>query len=539
MLTRIPSLVGAALLCVPAAAQTTLQLTFSPSTKPDQFGSDVTYLGNLRGRPTMLVSAPMDSVVTAQAGRVYAFSTETGERTWSVSGTAWGQSLGTRVAALGDASGDGAPDFAVTSVTEPFAFGLVEVRSGLDAALLSTTSGALPGDALGVVLDGPGDVDGDGLGDVLAGSSTNGEIRIVSGATGGEQLSIVVPGAFQAAAVGDFDGDGHNDFAVASKSAGSRVDVLSSVGGGVLLAIGPSELQPNPFDGFGPLLDITGVTAAGDADADGFPDLAVGLPGDNTVGTNAGRISIYSGASGSEHQRILGTVPAALLGAGIEGAGDLDLDGHDDLWAHGLGEDPERLHAFSGKSGHELLQKSFFTPSGSFGFSGHGTSMDAAEDRNGDGVPDLILGDQVYRQVRVLSGATLPLHSDTDVVQYAAGTVTQDLSLDAGTAQALQPYLLLGSQSGALPGTPAGGVTLPLNVDPYLLHTLANPNQPPLTGSFGTLDANGRGSAVLTLPPGVPSLPNTTVHHAFLVFGLATGPVFASNAMPLYLYSIQ
>jgi hypothetical protein len=539
MRTRIPALLGAALLAAPPAAQTTLHQAFSPGSKADWFGRDVAFLGNFNGHPAFVVGAPLHDGPTLQAGRVYGVSADTGEVLLTLSGTTEDQRLGTAVAALGDASGDGLPDFAVTSLGGPGFAGAVEARSGADASILFATAGAAPKDFFGRILDGPGDVDGDGFGDLLAGSFISEELRLISGSTGAVHLSTTVAGMFQAAGVGDLDGDGLGDVAVARLSAGSRVDVLSGMGGGVLLAIGPSELQPTTFDGFGSSLDITGVTAAGDADADGFLDVAVGLPSDNTVGFNAGRVSIYSSATGLELQRILGTVQGGQLGYGIEGAGDIDGDGHDDLWVHGRGEAPDSLRAFSGQTGAELLQKLFFTASGSFGFSGYGTSMDAAGDLTGDGVPELILGDSVFRQVRVLSGATLPLHSETDVVHYAAAAVTQPFALDADIQHALRPYLLLGSQSGVLPGTPAGAVTLPLNVDAYLLHTLLNPNQPPLTGSFGLLDASGQASATLTLPPGIGSLPNTTVRHAFLVLDPITGPVLASNAMPLYLYSIQ
>ena len=60
--------------------------------------------------------------------------------------------------------------------------------------------------------------------------------------------------------------------------------------------------------------------------------------------------------------------------------------------------------------------------------------------------------------------------------------------------------------------------------------------QSPFGSFLGTLNANGGGSASLTLPPGLaPTLAEMTVHHAYAVMQTPGRVSFASNAVPLTL----
>ena len=144
-------------------------------------------------------------------------------------------------------------------------------------------------------------------------------------------------------------------------------------------------------------------------------------------------------------------------------------------------------------------------------------------DLDGNGVPDDCLAP-------ALSGSPLQ-------VSLAGGGV-QDLTLNADPALAGAPYLLLGSSSGTEPGLAVDGLTLPLNFDTYLAHTLANPNTPPLAGSLGVLGAGGTAAASLTIPAATSSsLAGVQLNHAYLAFDASGVPsaVAASNAVPLLL----
>ena len=84
-------------------------------------------------------------------------------------------------------------------------------------------------------------------------------------------------------------------------------------------------------------------------------------------------------------------------------------------------------------------------------------------------------------------------------------------------------YLLFGSVSGTQPGLSfGGGVLIPLNLDSYALATSTNPNTPPLSNSFASLDALGQGAASFSIGAGqIPSgLLGATLHHAFVTLTL-------------------
>jgi len=131
------------------------------------------------------------------------------------------------------------------------------------------------------------------------------------------------------------------------------------------------------------------------------------------------------------------------------------------------------------------------------------------------------------------------LSACTPTVSLATGG-TQTLELEAGAAYAGLPYLLLGSLSGTTPGTQVDTVVLPLNIGPHFVYTLQFANSPPLSNSFGSLDANGKATASFVLPPGLsPNLTGTTFHHAYVVIELLPTllhVVFASNAVPVTLF---
>ncbi len=113
----------------------------------------------------------------------------------------------------------------------------------------------------------------------------------------------------------------------------------------------------------------------------------------------------------------------------------------------------------------------------------------------------------------------------------SAGGV-QTLAIDAGLRHSGASYVLLGSLAGTWPGIALGPLTAPLNLDPYLVYTLQNPNAAPLSGSRGMLDTSGRAVARFTLPPGLPgSLAGLRFAHAF---GIVSPTVdYVSNPVEL------
>ncbi len=186
--------------------------------------------------------------------------------------------------AVGDVDGDGIPDI-VTAV----AFGggpRVRVFSGKDASVLqdyyayeSTFTGGLN---LAV-----GDVNGDGRADIITGTNQGGgpRVRVFDGKTGAVlqdyfAFDQVQRGGVRVAAA-DFNKDGRDDIAVTTgMGMPTRVRVFDAVTATSIIDFAPFEAG---FTG--------GATiAAGDFNGDGVPDL--------TIGADAGggpRVTVYSG----------------------------------------------------------------------------------------------------------------------------------------------------------------------------------------------------------------------------------------------------
>lgn len=102
--------------------------------------------------------------------------------------------------------------------------------------------------------------------------------------------------------------------------------------------------------------------------------------------------------------------------------------------------------------------------------------------------------------------------------------------LICGSTYANQSYLLLASASGTSPGVPLGSHVLPLNLDDLLLFTLNNVNSPMLVNTAGLLDAQGKATCSLVLPP-MPGLPAPLpLHFAAL---LMSSTAFTATSIPI------
>ena len=89
-----------------------------------------------------------------------------------------------------------------------------------------------------------------------------------------------------------------------------------------------------------------------------------------------------------------------------------------------------------------------------------------------------------------------PLAAEPRELSEATGG-TVNFTLSAGQGCANRNYLLLGSVSGTVPGTPLPGgmATLPLNWDLLTNTIIAQVNTPVFTNFMGTLDGSGNGTA--------------------------------------------
>jgi hypothetical protein len=120
---------------------------------PDIYASD--WSNNAKGRST---------------GRVYVHSGKSGARLLTLTGETAGEGFGTSASNAGDLDGDGRADLAVGAWQYASAApsgGRIYIYSGKDGRLLKTITDRVPGDTLGFDSVGIGDVDGDGVPDLL------------------------------------------------------------------------------------------------------------------------------------------------------------------------------------------------------------------------------------------------------------------------------------------------------------------------------------------------------------------------------------
>ena len=127
---------------------------------------------------------------------------------------------------------------------------------------------------------------------------------------------------------------------------------------------------------------------AGDADGDGKDDILLSAPYKTIRSPNAGKVYLYSGATGKLLFARTGT-DGEQLGIGIERAGDVNGDGHADVivGASRGGNGPGRAYVFSGKDGATLLELQAGEAGDKFGWQVSGTG-----DLNRDGHDDLMIG---------------------------------------------------------------------------------------------------------------------------------------------------
>jgi hypothetical protein len=184
-----------------------------------------------------------------------------------------------------------------------------------------------------------GDVNGDGRADIIVGAGEgNGSspaVKVFSGADGVTVLrSFLAFGSNFTGGVrvasGDVNGDGVADIITGAGPGGNQVVVYSGKDLSILKSFTPFAAS------------YTGgvYVAAGDVNGDGLDDIIVG------AGTGSSRVTVFNSANGTVHQDFLafGNSTAGVRVAGT----DLDGDGNSDILAATGPGDVSRVRGFKG-----------------------------------------------------------------------------------------------------------------------------------------------------------------------------------------------
>jgi MYXO-CTERM domain-containing protein len=405
------------------------------------------------------------------AGAVYPVTVDPvlSAATTTLTGGAANDSFGWSVSAAGDVNGDGyddviigAPYFDNGSLVD---VGAAYIHHGSSSGASSiaghTLTGGAASDYFGWSVSSAGDVNGDSYDDVIVGAfgynsgslTDAGAAYIHHGSSIGVSSSpsrTLTGGAandqfgYSVASAGDVNGDGYEDVIIGA----FRYD------SGSLGDAGAAYIHHGSSSGVAssPSLRLTGgaasdqfgysVAGAGDVNNDGYDDVIVGAIGyDRGSLSGVGQATIHHGSSSglsfSANTTIAGSQEREYLGACVDGAGDVNGDGYDDVvigayrYDSGALTDVGAAFIHHGSSSGVSASASR-TLTGSAAYDFFGESVSGAGDVDGDGYDDVVIGATDFDSGALSSAGAAHIHhgSSTGVSFSPGRTLTGGAAAD-------------------------------------------------------------------------------------------------------------
>jgi len=370
-------------------------------TRNDDLGYSVSSAGDVNGDglDDLLIGAPNASIGSGKTFLVYGNSNESElsgifdvtNADVTFHGIAQNDSSGSTVSSAGDVNGDGLADLLIGAPSaEPggesyliYGGSGTNTLSGsfdLTNADVKFQGGSHPRSVSGASLSSAGDVNGDGLDDVLIVDSIANESYLIYGASGTNVLSgsidladadVIFHGIDEGhqtgravSTAGDVNGDGLDDLIIGAPFysrnssdfdwwSGESYLIYGANGSGALSGSFDLAQADVTFQGVN-AFDVSGssVTSAGDVNGDGLDDLLIGAPRSSQVMENHPE-ETYLVYGGSGQHTLLGSFSLDNADVTFQGihdhdeagypvssAGDVNGDGLDDILIGASGADP-------------------------------------------------------------------------------------------------------------------------------------------------------------------------------------------------------